>query len=67
MHLADYMRDKGLSDEEVAKAIRRSRPTVSRIRRGKVRFPSEETLALLRRFSDGQITANDFLQDEAAE
>jgi hypothetical protein len=37
VHLADYMADKGLSDEDVAKGIDRSRPTVSRIRRRLVR------------------------------
>jgi hypothetical protein len=43
VHLADYMADKGLSDEDVAKGIARSRPTVSRIRRRLVR-PDWETI-----------------------
>lgn len=61
MHLSDYMTKKGLTDDEVAVGIRRSRATVSRIRRRKVR-PDWETIEALRDFSEGKITANDFAQ-----
>jgi transcriptional regulator with XRE-family HTH domain len=59
MHLSDYMAEKNLSDEQVATAIRRSRVTVSRIRRKKVR-PDWETIEELEKWSRGVITPNDF-------
>jgi transcriptional regulator with XRE-family HTH domain len=53
------MESRGLSDEDVAGAIKVSRVTVSRIRRGKVR-PDWSTLGKLKDFSSGEITADDF-------
>ena len=61
MHLAEYMKLKELDDAEVAKAIKRSRPTVSRIRRNKSR-PDWETMSVLRQWSKGKISANDFIE-----
>ena len=67
MHLSAYMAERNLSDEEVAAAIGRSRVTVSRIRRRKVR-PDWPTIEALREYSDGEMTADDFAQlVEAAE
>lgn len=66
MHLSDYMAEKQLSDEQVAEAIRRSRATVSRIRRRKVR-PDWDTIETIREWSDGKITADDFVSLQAAE
>lgn len=66
MHLSDYMTKRRLSDDQVATAIRRSRVTVSRIRRKKVR-PDWATIEALREYSDGQITADDFASLETAE
>jgi ribosome-binding protein aMBF1 (putative translation factor) len=60
MHLSDYMAENQLSDEAVAVKIKRSRATVSRIRRRKVR-PDWKTIKVLEKFSGGVITANDFL------
>lgn len=59
MHLADYMAEHGLSDEAVAEAIKRSRPTVSRIRRKLVR-PDWETIEEIKKFTNGICTADDF-------
>ncbi len=64
MHLADYMGGKNpdgkrFSDEEVAAAIKRSRATVSRIRRRKVR-PDWATIEAISDFTGGLVTANDF-------
>ena len=59
MHLSAYMELAGLSDDQVAAKIERSRVTVSRIRRKKVR-PDWATIEALYRISDGAITANDF-------
>ena len=64
VHLADYMADKGLSDEEVAAGIKRSRPTVSRIRRRLVR-PDWETIEEIKKFTEGQSTADDYSSLEA--
>lgn len=59
MHLSDYMAEHGLSDEAVAEAIARSRPTVSRIRRRLVR-PDWETIEKIKAYTDGACTADDF-------
>ena len=59
MHLADYMAEKGLSDEEVAKELGCSRPTVSRIRRRLVR-PDWKTIEEIKRFTNGFSTADDY-------
>ena len=66
MHLSDYMTSEKLSDQAVADAISRSRVTVSRIRRRKVR-PDWPTIEALREFSRGKVTADDFEQLEAAQ
>ena len=61
------MSANNLSDEDVAKGIGRTRETVSRIRRRKVR-PDWETIAEIREFTNGQCSADDFQQlSEAAE
>lgn len=64
VHLADYMADKGLSDEEVAIGIKRSRPTVSRIRRRLVR-PDWETIEKIKEYTEGVSTADDYQNIEA--
>lgn len=64
MHLSDYMKALKLSDEEVAKGISRSRPTVSRIRRGKVR-PDWETIEAIQKFTKGASTADDYVKVRA--
>jgi transcriptional regulator with XRE-family HTH domain len=66
MHLSDYMTKKSLSDEEVAEMIGRSRPTVSRIRRRKVR-PDWQTIEKLKEVTRGAVTADDFTQSEVAQ
>ncbi len=65
MHLSDYMTLRDLSDEAVAADIGRTRETVSRIRRRKVR-PDWDTIQILRQWSKDQITAADFEQLQAA-
>ena len=59
VHLADYMADRRLSDEDVARGIERSRPTVSRIRRRLVR-PDWETIEKIKEFTNGASTADDY-------
>jgi transcriptional regulator with XRE-family HTH domain len=66
MHLSDYMAKNRLSDEEVASSIGRDRATVSRIRRKKIR-PNWETIEKIRTFTGDAVTADDFVQMEAAE
>ena len=58
------MERRGLEDDEVASAIGVSRPTVSRIRRG-VQRPDWDTLAKLKSWSGGEITADDFVEARA--
>lgn len=66
MHLADYMAGKNpegrkFSDDEIATRIRRTRATVSRIRRGKVR-PDWGTIKVLEEVTGGLVTASDFIE-----
>ncbi len=64
MHLAQYMAAHGLSDEDVAALIGRSRVTISRIRRGIVR-PEWTTIERLKKVTKGAVTADDFLISSA--
>lgn len=64
MHLSDYMAAKSLSDDEVAKGISRSRATVSRIRRRKVR-PDWATIENIKAYTAGEVTADDFVSEAA--
>lgn len=57
---------RGLSDDDMAGLIGRTRPTVSRIRRRIVR-PDWETIERLRVATKGNVTASDFESLEAAE
>lgn len=66
MHLSDYMTTNSLSDDQVAESLKCSRATVSRIRRRKVR-PDWATIEKIKTFTNGQVTADDFVQREAAE
>lgn len=59
MHLSEYMAKHDLDDDAVAIGIERSRVTVSRIRRRKVR-PDWETIANIRKFTKDAVTADDF-------
>lgn len=59
MHLSDYMANLKLDDDAVAAGIDRSRATVSRIRRRKVR-PDWETIENIKVFTGGMCTADDF-------
>lgn len=59
MHLSDYMTERSLRDQDVATGIGRSRATVSRIRRRKVR-PDWETIKAIREFTRDKVTADDF-------
>lgn len=66
MHLSDYMTMKNLSDQKVAEELGCSRATVSRIRRRKVR-PDWTTIEKIKSYTVGVVTADDFVQREAAE
>lgn len=65
MHLSEYMAAHDLDDDKVAAGIDRSRVTVSRIRRRKVR-PDWATIAALKVFTNDQVTADDFQNIEIA-
>lgn len=66
MHLSDYMTLHELDDDAVALGIERSRVTVSRIRRRKVR-PDWATIEKIKEFTDGASTADDYQSLEAAQ
>ncbi len=66
MHLSEYMAAHNLSDEQVAAAIDRSRPTVSRIRRRLVR-PDWGTIEAIKKFTNGASTADDYQNIGAVE
>lgn len=59
MHLSKYMADHDLTDDAVALEIKRTRATVSRIRRKMLR-PDWETIKKIREFTKGLVTADDF-------
>lgn len=66
MHLSEYMSLHELDDDAVATGIERSRVTVSRIRRRKVR-PDWATLEQITKFTNGASTADDYQTLEAAQ
>jgi transcriptional regulator with XRE-family HTH domain len=59
MHLADYMAERSLSDEDVAAAIGKSRVSVSRYRRKLIR-PEWDAIDAIRRYTKGQVTEADW-------
>lgn len=59
MHLSEFMTENNLDDDAVAVGIERTRVTVSRIRRRKVR-PDWDTIEKIKAFSGGKCTADDF-------
>lgn len=65
MHLSEFMSANNLDDEAVAIGIDRSRVTVSRIRRRKVR-PDWATIERIKSYTDGQCTADDFQDLDAS-
>lgn len=65
MHLSEYMAKHDLTDDYVAARIERTRVTVSRIRRRKVR-PDWETIEKIKKFTKGASTADDYVTREPA-
>lgn len=61
MHLADFMAINFFTDAHVAAAIGRSRPSVSRYRRGLVR-PDWNTILAVQRWSRGVIQPDDWTE-----
>jgi hypothetical protein len=66
MHLSDYMALHKLDDDAVAAGIERTRVTVSRIRRRKVR-PDWQTIEKIKEFTRGASTADDYQSLESAQ
>lgn len=65
MHLSEYMVLHELDDDAVALGIERSRVTVSRIRRRKVR-PDWATIEKIKEFTSGVSSADDYQNIEAS-
>jgi transcriptional regulator with XRE-family HTH domain len=64
MRLSEFMKSRGLDDEEMASLIREAgascdRTTISRLRRGKVWLSKDLALAF-RKATDNRVTADDF-------
>lgn len=66
MHLSDYMTLHKLDDDAVALGTGRTRVTISRIRRRKVR-PDWATIEKIKEFTKGQSTADDYADLERAQ
>ena len=64
MKLSEFMQARGISDEELASKIGRTRVSVSRYRRG-LETPSAEVIKNLVELSGGEITANELLGIES--
>lgn len=58
MQLDDWMKENGLSDEQLAERVGSARTTISRIRRGK-RRPSWNLAARLKEVTGGKVTLDD--------
>ena len=61
MRLRDYMTIHGLREDWVAWKLGLDRSSVNRIVRG-VQKPSWETIAKIKRFTKGEVTADDFMK-----
>lgn len=62
MKLADYLDLAAISDAEFARLIGVKRQAVHRYRRG-TRFPGRKVLARIQEVTQGQVMANDFVED----
>jgi predicted transcriptional regulator len=60
MNLADFMRDRGISDQEMAALVGCSEFAVRKWKYGE-RVPRGQAMSRLREATDGTVTANDFL------
>lgn len=61
MRLSEYMAERGLKDETVAKAIRCARPTITRYRNGMLR-PGWRRIEAIFKFTKGKVSADDWLE-----
>lgn len=59
MRLAEYLKDRKLSDGKFAEKIGKSRQTVHRYKNGE-RFPEKDALNKIFEVTGGAVTANDF-------
>lgn len=66
MKLADFLALNGISQADFAARIDSTQASVSRYCKGRVPEDKETMLAIMRE-THGQVTANDFFAEEAAE
>lgn len=64
MKLSAYLELTQTSDEDFGKRIKRNRSTVSRLRRGLIK-PDWGTAAVIQKETEGAVTPNDYLADDA--
>jgi transcriptional regulator with XRE-family HTH domain len=70
MRLSEWMKAAGIGDEALAQKVRElgspcDRSQISKYRRGLIR-PNWQTIRALYQVSDGDVSANDFLELEAS-
>ncbi|HEV2746628.1 MAG TPA: helix-turn-helix transcriptional regulator [Allosphingosinicella sp.] len=60
MRLVEWRRDKGLTQQELADALRITQPSVSEMERRSGSLPSRAVMTAIYRFTAGAVTPNDF-------
>lgn len=60
MTLSEYLSERKITDEAFAAEVGISQSQISRLRRG-ISRPSWESVALIERATEGQVTASDFM------
>lgn len=60
MQLSEWMTSNGYDDERFGAGVKADRVTINRIRRG-VNKPSWDLAGRIKDFTDGAVSANDFL------
>lgn len=60
MTLADWIKERDLTDEKMAKLVGVSRATISRLKRG-INKPTIQTLVRITEVTNGAVSGKDFL------
>jgi transcriptional regulator with XRE-family HTH domain len=63
MKLVDYRKKRGLTQKQLGELLDLEQPTVARYEAGK-RLPQRDELDRIYKLTDGEVTANDFVDHE---
>jgi transcriptional regulator with XRE-family HTH domain len=66
MKLDAYIRESGMTEDQIAEGTGYSQGTINRLRNGKMNA-TLEVLKAIHRFTNGAVTPNDFLPEPSAE